>query len=63
MGDLSTQDPTQLVWWRALQLVVATVGRPLVRTPASERGGMPEAIALEVVVGDLADALDAQRLP
>src|SRR4029079_18251225 len=46
-----------------LELVVAAVGRLLVRAPTLERGGVPEPIALEVVVGDLRDALDAQRLP
>src|SRR6185295_12457997 len=48
---------------RDLELVVAAVRRPLVGTPAREDGGVPEPIALEVVVLDLAHALDAQRLP
>src|SRR5438093_11967744 len=48
---------------RDVELVVTAVRRPLVGTPAHEGGGVSEAIALEVVVLDLAHALDAQRLP
>ena len=48
---------------RDLELVVAAILGSLVRPPAQERRGMPEAIALQVVVLHLAHALDAQRLP
>ncbi len=46
-----------------LELVVAAGLRRLVRAPALERRRVAEAAALEVVVGDLDDALRAQRLP
>src|SRR5260221_547057 len=48
---------------RLLQLIVPALGRRLVRPPALEGGRVPEPIALQMIVGDLADALDAQRLP
>ena len=53
----------ELVSGRDLELIVAAVGRLLVRAPALEDRGVTEAIALQVVVLHLADALDAQRLP
>src|SRR5262249_31836361 len=53
----------ELVGRRALELIVATVARTFVGAPAQEVGGVPEARALHVVVGDLADALRAQRQP
>ena len=46
-----------------LELVVAAVGRRAIGAPATERGGMPEAVALEVIEGDLAHELGANRLP
>src|SRR5204863_259470 len=48
---------------RDLELVVATLRRQLVGTPAEKDGRVSEAIALHVVVLHLADALDPQRLP
>src|SRR5207237_1215384 len=53
----------ELVSSSNLQLVIAAVGWPLVRAPSLKDGGMSKAIALHVIVFDLADALDAQRLP
>src|SRR5262249_51614922 len=53
----------QLVRRRHLELIVAAVFRLPVWPPAQERAGVAEAIALHVVVLDLADALDPQRLP
>src|SRR5215831_13721209 len=46
-----------------LQLVVAAILGPPVRSPAQERRRVTEAVALQVVVLDLAHALDAQGLP
>src|SRR5690348_2646808 len=57
------EDLAQLERRSDLELIVATVGRLLVGTPAPEVGRVTEAIALQVVVRDLADALDAERLP
>ena len=57
------EDALELVRRRDLQLVVAAILRPLVGAPAHEVRGVPEARALHVVVGDLADALGPQRLP
>src|SRR5437773_10933544 len=48
---------------RSLQLVVAAVFRPLVRTPAHELRAVAEAVSLHVVVGNLDDALGPERLP
>src|SRR5262249_54158660 len=48
---------------RHLELIVATVLRPLVGTPPEELRSVPEARALHVIVGDLADALGPKRLP
>src|SRR6185312_13649851 len=53
----------QRVRRRDLELIVAAVLRRLVETPAQEVRRVAEAIALQVVVLHLADALDAQRLP
>src|SRR4029079_14155914 len=63
MGDSGAEDLLELERRGLLELVVAAVGRLLVRSPSLEGGGVPEPIALEMVVGDLRDALDAQRLP
>src|SRR5207248_11479095 len=57
------EDALQLVGGRDLQLIVAAVLGALVRAPAQELRGMPEASSLHVIVGDLADALGPQRLP
>ena len=57
------EDPGQLGGRSDLELVVAAVRRRLVGPPAQEDRGVPEPVALEVVVLHLADALDAQRLP
>src|SRR6185312_207116 len=48
---------------RDLELIVAAVLRPFVRTPAQEDRRVAEAIALQVVVLHLAYAFDAHRLP
>src|SRR5690606_26503878 len=53
----------QLVRRRDLELVVAALGRLLVGTPPQKYSSVPEALALHVVVLDLAHALDAHRLP
>ena len=57
------EDLLELVRSRDLELIVAAVARLLVGAPALEHRGMPEAVALHVVVLHLAHALDAQRLP
>src|SRR5207245_9087770 len=57
------EDAFQLVRLRDLELVVATFLRRLVRPPAQERGGAAQAIALQVVVLHLTDALRSPRLP
>ena len=57
------EDALQLVGRRHLELIVAAVLGRLVGAPAHELRGVAEAVALHVVVGDLADALGAQRLP
>jgi hypothetical protein len=53
----------QFEWRRDLQLVVAAFCRAAVWAPAQEGGGVPEAIALQVVVLHFADPFDAERLP
>src|SRR5687767_9613822 len=63
-GDSSgPKDPLELVRRRDLELVVAAVARRFVRAPAHELRGMPEPIALHMVVRDLHHALGPQRLP
>ena len=57
------EDLLELVRGRDLELIVAAVGRRLVRAPALKDRGVAEAIALHVVVLHLAHALDPQRLP
>src|SRR5829696_2568734 len=57
------EDLFQLVRRGYLELIVTAVERLLVRTPAHEDAGVAEAGPLHVVVLDLADALDPQRLP
>src|SRR5262249_58025564 len=46
-----------------LELGVGAGGRGAVRAPAEEVRGVPEAVALEVVVAHLHHPLDAERLP
>ena len=60
---LAPEDLGELVGRGRFQLVVAAVGGRPVGAPADEVGRVPEPVALEVVVGDLGDALDPQRLP
>src|SRR5215208_3314296 len=57
------EDEPELVRRRFLELVVPTVRGLPVRAPPDERGSVPEPIALQVVVGDLDDPLDAKGLP
>src|SRR5207244_1631897 len=57
------EDLVELVGARDLELIVTAVGGPLVRPPAQERRGVSKAIALQVVVLDLAHPFDPQRLP
>src|SRR6185295_19421403 len=57
------EDPRELEGRGLLELIVAAVLGALVRTPALEVGAVAEAAALQVIVGDLADALDPERLP
>src|SRR5260370_31182415 len=63
ISRLLFKDLREPVGSRDFELVVAAVRRWLVRSPTQKRRGMAEAIALHVVVLDLADALEAQRLP
>src|SRR4051794_40657177 len=46
-----------------LELVVPAVGRLLVEAPALEGRRVADPVALEMVVGNLCDALESQRLP
>ena len=57
------EDLVQVVGGGDLELVVAAVGRLLVRPPAQEGRGVAEPVALQVVVFDLAHPLDPERLP
>lgn len=59
----STEDATDLDWRRHLELIVPALRRRLVRAPAFEVRRVAKARALEMVVRDLGDALDPQRLP
>ena len=62
-GGARAEDLLELVRGRDLELIVAAVRRRLVGPPAQEGRRVAEAIALQVVVLHLADALDPQRLP
>src|SRR5258705_3981746 len=53
----------QLVRRGDFKLIVAAVFRLLVGAPAQEDGGVPEAVALHVVVLHLAHALGSKRFP
>ena len=57
------EDLLELVRRGDLELIVAAVERLPVRTPPQEHGRVAEAIALQVVVLDLAHALDPHWLP
>src|SRR5439155_24193259 len=57
------EDPGEVVGGRDLELVVAAVARLLIGPPAQKRRRVAEAVALQVVVLDLAHPLAAQRLP
>src|SRR6187455_1325923 len=57
------EDLLQRVRRDDLELVVTACSRRLVGTPADEGRRVTKAIALQVVVLDLADALRAKRLP
>ena len=57
------EDLLELVRRRDLELIVAAVARLLVGAPPRENRRVTEARPLQVVVLDLAHALDAQRLP
>src|SRR6185312_16131339 len=62
-GDGALEDAFQLERRHHLELVVAAGLGRLVDAPAHEGRGVAEAIALQVVVADFADALGPQRLP
>src|SRR6202165_1452456 len=57
------EDLLQFVGLGDFQLIVAAVTRLLVGPPAQEHRRVTEAVALEVVVLDLAHALDTHRPP
>src|SRR5204863_7561591 len=61
--SLHAEDPGQFVRRRHVELVVAAILRRLVDAPAHERRRVAEALSLQVVVLDLADALGPERLP
>jgi hypothetical protein len=60
---LAIENLLQLVRRCHLELVVPALGRRLVGPPALELGRVAEAIALHVIEGNLAHALDSERLP
>src|SRR5437762_10902305 len=60
---LNSEDLLELVRRRDFELIVTAVGGRLVGPPALKDRGVPESPPLHVIVFDLADALDAQRLP
>src|SRR5215469_16414668 len=57
------EDFLKLVWRRNLELIVSTVARPFVRPPAQEYRRVAKAPSLQMVVLDLADPFQPQRLP
>src|SRR4026209_794147 len=59
----SAEDCGELVRWHALELGESAIRGRLVAAPATKLGGVPEAAALHVVVGDLDHELGAQRFP
>src|SRR4051812_3631401 len=60
---LGTEDGGQQERHALLELIVAACLRRLVGPPALERGAVPEAISLEMVVCHLRDTLRAEWLP
>ena len=62
-GCARPEDLAQLERDGRLELGVGARRRVAVGPPAHERGGMAEAVVLEVVVGDLAHRLGPDRLP
>src|SRR5262245_49811526 len=59
----SAKDLLELVRSRDLELIVTTVLRPFVRSPPLKDRRMAEPRPLHVVVLDLADTFDSERLP
>src|SRR3990172_7986335 len=57
------EDLVELVGACDLELAVAAVARSLVRPPAQEGRGVAKAVALQMIVLDLAHTLDTQRFP
>src|SRR5207244_673490 len=53
----------ELAWGDDFKLVVATVARRLIRPPPQKDGRVAKTPALQVIVLDLADPLNPQRLP
>src|SRR4051794_1067663 len=62
-GASDTEDFAQLDRDGRVELCVRARLGVAVGAPAREPRGVPEAIALQVLVSDLGDELDAQRLP
>src|SRR5207247_11401542 len=62
-GQADPEDAFELVGRGLLELVVATILRWLVRPPPDEGRAMPEAVALQVVVGHLDNPFRSERLP
>src|SRR5688572_20979801 len=63
VGAARPENLLELVRRRNLELVVSAFVRRLVGPPPQKRRGVPEPVALQMVVLHLADALDAERLP
>src|SRR5688572_15887754 len=59
----SAEDLLELVSRRDFELIVAALLRRLIGSPALKHGRVSETIALQVVVLDLAHALDTKWLP
>src|SRR5439155_26165907 len=57
------EDLLELVGSRDFELIIAAVVRWLVRPPPQKQRRMAKAPSLQVVVLDLANPLDSQRLP
>jgi hypothetical protein len=55
------EDVGEVVLHRLLQLLVRTGARITVGPPAEELGGVPESIALHVLVTDFDDQIGSQR--
>src|SRR5688500_18168146 len=62
-GAARPENLLELVRRRNFELVVSAFVRRLVGPPPQKRRGVPEPIALQVVVLHFADPLDAERLP